>query len=199
MKVVNGEASLAAVEEAYKPDGAGPPRSYPDLHEHVVELARRGLLVVIDEPINKDTEMHPLVRWQYRGGIPEHERKAFLFTNADRQQGPQLRHAGARRRARRQPATFIASASASRSSRSARSGSTRLPRPCRPAWSTHAPCQDVVRTGDDTRQSRAPRSTACPCRSRRRAGTMRRISPQAISSPRTRTPACRISAITGDN
>ena len=25
--------------------------------------------------------MHPLVRWQYRGGIPEHRRKAFLFTN----------------------------------------------------------------------------------------------------------------------
>jgi 4-hydroxy-3-polyprenylbenzoate decarboxylase len=24
--------------------------------------------------------MHPLVRWQYRGGIPEAERKAFLFT-----------------------------------------------------------------------------------------------------------------------
>jgi 4-hydroxy-3-polyprenylbenzoate decarboxylase len=25
--------------------------------------------------------MHPLVRWQFRGGIPEKERKAFLFTN----------------------------------------------------------------------------------------------------------------------
>src|SRR5258708_39635501 len=56
------------------------PRRYPDLHEHVLALARAGLLVVVDEPINKDTEMHPLVRWQYRGGIPEPERKAFLFT-----------------------------------------------------------------------------------------------------------------------
>jgi 4-hydroxy-3-polyprenylbenzoate decarboxylase len=56
------------------------PRGYPDLHEHVLALARAGLLVVVDEPINKDTEMHPLVRWQYRGGIPEPERKAFLFT-----------------------------------------------------------------------------------------------------------------------
>ena len=35
---------------------------------------------MVDEPINKDTEMHPLVRWQYRGGIPEPDRKAFLFT-----------------------------------------------------------------------------------------------------------------------
>src|SRR5438128_9870475 len=61
----------------------GPPaqaRSYPDLHEHVLALARENLLVIVDEPINKDTEMHPLVRWQFRGGIPEPERKAFLFT-----------------------------------------------------------------------------------------------------------------------
>jgi UbiD family decarboxylase len=56
------------------------PRSYRDLHEHVLALADAGLLVVVDEPINKDTEMHPLVRWQYRGGIPEPQRKAFLFT-----------------------------------------------------------------------------------------------------------------------
>jgi len=55
-------------------------RCYPDLHEHVLALAEAGLLVVVDEPINKDTEMHPLVRWQFRGGIPEPERKAFLFT-----------------------------------------------------------------------------------------------------------------------
>jgi 4-hydroxy-3-polyprenylbenzoate decarboxylase len=55
-------------------------RGYPDLHAHVLALAQQNLLVVVDEPINKDTEMHPLVRWQYRGGIPESERKAFLFT-----------------------------------------------------------------------------------------------------------------------
>lgn len=53
---------------------------YADLHAHVLALADAGKLLVIDEPVNKDTEMHPLVRWQYRGGIPESERKAFLFT-----------------------------------------------------------------------------------------------------------------------
>ncbi len=52
----------------------------PDLHAHVLALAKQDLLIVVDEPINKDTEMHPLVRWQYRGGIPEKDRKAFLFT-----------------------------------------------------------------------------------------------------------------------
>ena len=62
-------------------DTAQNSRAYPDLHQHVLELWRKDLLVVVDEPINKDTEMHPLVRWQYRGGIPEKDRKAFLFTN----------------------------------------------------------------------------------------------------------------------
>jgi len=56
-------------------------RSYADLHDHLAALERAGLLRRIDKPINKDTELHALVRWQFRGGIPEAERKAFLFTN----------------------------------------------------------------------------------------------------------------------
>ena len=32
-------------------------------------------------PINKDTELHPLVRWQFVGGVPEDKRRAFVFTN----------------------------------------------------------------------------------------------------------------------
>ena len=57
------------------------PRAYADLHEHLDRLDRAGLLYRIDAPVNKDTEMHPLVRWQFRGGIAEKDRKAFLFTN----------------------------------------------------------------------------------------------------------------------
>jgi len=56
-------------------------RAYPDLHDHLAALERAGLLRTIKEPVCKDTEMHPLVRWQFRGGIPEQDRKAFLFTN----------------------------------------------------------------------------------------------------------------------
>ncbi|MDD9903026.1 MAG: UbiD family decarboxylase [Rhodospirillaceae bacterium] len=56
-------------------------RAYKDLWEHIETLDEAGLLYRIDKPVNKDTEMHPLVRWQFRGGIPEAERKAFLFTN----------------------------------------------------------------------------------------------------------------------
>ena len=57
------------------------PRNYPDLHEHLAALEQRGLLRRIDRPIDKDAEMHPLVRWQFVGGIDQAERKAFLFTN----------------------------------------------------------------------------------------------------------------------
>ncbi len=64
-----------------------PVRDYADLHEHVARLDHAGLLYRIDAPVNKDTEMHPLVRWQFRGGIPEDRRKAFLFSNVVDSQG----------------------------------------------------------------------------------------------------------------
>jgi 4-hydroxy-3-polyprenylbenzoate decarboxylase len=56
-------------------------RGYPDLHDHLAELERRGLLLRIDRRIDKDAELHALVRWQFVGGMAEAERKAFLFTN----------------------------------------------------------------------------------------------------------------------
>jgi 4-hydroxy-3-polyprenylbenzoate decarboxylase len=59
---------------------AATPR-YPDLHAHLEALKEAGLLLTIDRPIDKDAELHPLVRWQFVGGIEEHERRAFLFTN----------------------------------------------------------------------------------------------------------------------
>ncbi|MDH4191900.1 MAG: UbiD family decarboxylase [Betaproteobacteria bacterium] len=58
---------------------AEPVRGYPDLHEHLAALAAQGLLRVIDHPVDKDSELHPLVRWQFVGGLAESERKAFLF------------------------------------------------------------------------------------------------------------------------
>ena len=55
------------------------PRRYPDLHDHLERLEREGLLIRVKEAVDKDQEMHPLVRWQFRGGIKEKDRKAFLF------------------------------------------------------------------------------------------------------------------------
>jgi UbiD family decarboxylase len=61
-----------------KENRPNPPR---DFHEHLAALESAGLLVKIDRPVNKDTQLQPLVRWQFIGGIPEDERRAFMFTN----------------------------------------------------------------------------------------------------------------------
>jgi len=53
---------------------------YRDLRELISALDRAGRIVRIKRPVNKDTELHPLVKLQYRG-LPEGERKAFLFEN----------------------------------------------------------------------------------------------------------------------
>src|SRR5215813_171271 len=66
-------------------------RGYADLHEHLEALRRRGLLFTVERPIDKDAELHPLVRWQFVGGIEEHERKAFLFTNVTDGRGRRYR------------------------------------------------------------------------------------------------------------
>jgi len=83
---MSGPDDIAGLLERYRGEGRRE-RGYPDMHDHVLALHRAGLLIVVDEPINKDTEMHPLVRWQYRGGIAEDNRRAFLFTKATDSKG----------------------------------------------------------------------------------------------------------------
>src|SRR5271155_5772278 len=61
-----------------KVQSSGPPL---DFQEHLARLEAAGLLLRIDRAINKDTELHPLVRWQFQGGLHEDQRRAFLFTN----------------------------------------------------------------------------------------------------------------------
>ena len=53
---------------------------WPTLGAYVEGLDKAGKLVRVTTPINKDTELHPLVRLQFRG-LPERLRKAFLFEN----------------------------------------------------------------------------------------------------------------------
>jgi len=53
---------------------------YADLREYIALLEKKGLLTRVARRLNKDTELHPLVRWQFLG-LPETERKAFLFEN----------------------------------------------------------------------------------------------------------------------
>ena len=53
---------------------------YRDFRAHLTALEERGKLLRIKREINKDTELMPLVRWQFRG-LEERDRKAFMFEN----------------------------------------------------------------------------------------------------------------------
>src|SRR4051812_45199732 len=63
------------------PDAAERGGAFLDFQRHLQALEEAGLLVRIDRPINKDTDLHPLARWQFQGGLPESASRAFLFTN----------------------------------------------------------------------------------------------------------------------
>jgi len=54
--------------------------AFKDLRSCLENLKRSDLLFSIDRLIDKDSELMPLVRWQYRG-LAEAERRGFLFTN----------------------------------------------------------------------------------------------------------------------
>src|SRR5262245_55816390 len=139
---------LYAALDRYRDGAPGNARAYPDLHEHVLALARENLLVVVDEPINKDTEMHPLVRWQYRGGIAEPDRKAFLFTQPTDGKG---RRYGI--------SVLVAGLAANRDVYRVGFGKPlgeigatwvkALAEPIPPRVVTEAPCHEVVITGDE--------------------------------------------------
>src|SRR5258705_67962 len=52
-----------------------------DMQEHLTRLEAAGLLTRITRAIDKDSELHPLARWQFQGGLREEDRRGFLFTN----------------------------------------------------------------------------------------------------------------------
>ncbi|MDP2647487.1 MAG: UbiD family decarboxylase [Desulfobacterales bacterium] len=53
---------------------------YRDLREYLDVLDRNGKLRKVAAEIKTDTELHPLVRWQFRG-LDEDQRTGFLFEN----------------------------------------------------------------------------------------------------------------------
>src|SRR5262245_8879313 len=127
----------------------GPPS---DFQQHLKALEAQGLVVRVDRPIDKDTELHPLVRWQFQGGLAEDQRRAFLFTNVVDSKG------------RKYDIPVVVGAFGA----SARIYSVGMGRPVdeiEPAWTnaianpiapvrvTSAPCQEVIIKGDDLRGS----------------------------------------------
>jgi UbiD family decarboxylase len=72
---------LDAADKARRPHREKFSGSPLDFQEHLRRLEAHGLLTRIDRAIDKDRELHPLVRWQFQGGLAEEQRRAFLFTN----------------------------------------------------------------------------------------------------------------------
>ncbi len=119
-----------------------------DFQEHLADLEAAGLITRIDEPINKDTELHPLVRWQFVGGVPEDKRRAFLFTNVTDGKGrrydipvvvgalsasPDIYAIGMGRKVEEIGAAWMQA----------------IAQPLAPRLVSAAPCQEVVVTGAD--------------------------------------------------
>jgi UbiD family decarboxylase len=144
------DPALRALER-FRDAPSGSARPYSDLHAHVLALQRERLLIVVDEPINKDTVMHPLVRWQFRGGIPEHERKAFLFTQPTDSHGR-----------RYDVAVLVAGLAANRDvyrvgfgkplSEIGNAWLAAMAAPIAPSVVEDAPCQDIIIVGDELDQ-----------------------------------------------
>lgn len=129
-------------------DASAGKRTYRDLQQHLEELKARDLLYVIDEPVNKDTEMSALVRWQFRGGLREDQRKAFLFNNVTDS------------KARKYDIPVVIGALAANQDIYATGMDTSvdgiaakwdhaIANPVTPRLLNEAPCQDVVIEGDD--------------------------------------------------
>ena len=126
----------------------GPPL---DFQEHLARLEAEGLLLRIERPINKETELHPLVRWQFQGGLAEDERRAFLFTNVVDSEG-------------RSYDTPVAVGALAASARIYAIGMGRpveeigdawmaaIAHPIAPVEIGSAPCQEIVITGEELRR-----------------------------------------------
>ena len=125
--------------------------TYPDFQDHLANLEAHGLLRRVDRPINKDTELHPLVRWQFQGGLPESQRKAFLFTNVVDSSGR-----------RYDIPVAVGAFAASAEIYAVGMGTTVegigskwiecMASPIDPVRVDEAPCQEVVITGDELRE-----------------------------------------------
>ena len=119
-----------------------------DFQDHLADLEAAGLVTRIDTPINKDTELHPLVRWQFVGGVPEDKRRAFVFTNVTDAKGrkydipvvvgalaasPEIYAIGMGRKVEEIGEAWLQA----------------IKHPIAPVAVTSAPCQEVVITGND--------------------------------------------------
>ena len=118
-----------------------------DFQEHLADLEAAGLLVRIDRPINKDTELIPLVRWQFIGGMPEDQRRAFLFTNVIDSKGRKYDMPVVVGALASSPAIYALGMGRA-VEEIGEAWMAAIANPIPPVETNDAPCQEVVITGD---------------------------------------------------
>ncbi len=123
--------------------------AYPDLHQHIKALEAGGYLRRITQPINKDTEIHPLVRWQYRGGIPEEERKAWLFENITDSNGRHYKFPVIVGALAGNKAIYLLGMGCQTQQQVEDKWKAALTKPIPPVYVQNAPCQEEVHLGAD--------------------------------------------------
>jgi 4-hydroxy-3-polyprenylbenzoate decarboxylase len=118
-----------------------------DLQEHIARLEAQGLLTRIQVPIDKDSELHPLARWQFQGGLPDDQRRGFLFTDVHGARGEKYDIPVAVGVLAASPAIYAAGLGVTEDE----IGDVwvrAMEHPIDPVTVNDAPCQEVVITGD---------------------------------------------------
>jgi 4-hydroxy-3-polyprenylbenzoate decarboxylase len=101
----------------------------------------------IQVPIDKDSELHPLARWQFQGGLPDDQRRGFLFTDVRGAKGEKYDIPVAVGVLAASPAIYAAGLGVTEDE----IGDVwvrAMENPIDPVMVDEAPCQEVVITGD---------------------------------------------------
>ena len=119
-----------------------------DLQDHLRRLEKLDLVQRISRQIDKDSELHPLVRWQFQGGIPSEDRKAFLFDNVTDASGKAYEMPVVVGALAANPEIYAAGLGVS-VTEIGDVWTHAMDNPIQPVVADDAPCQEVVMTGDE--------------------------------------------------
>ncbi len=122
-----------------------------DLKDHLQRLEKIGLLQKINRKIDKDSELHPLVRWQFQGGIPSEDRKAFLFNDVTDAKGKIYDMPVVVGALAANPEIYAAGLGV-KVSEIGDVWNRAMDNPIQPVSVDNAPCQEVIMIGDDLKR-----------------------------------------------